>query len=356
MTQFRYLSPDVFQFRKQTLAFLRHLVSLGATVLFTSESTLQAPDDDLQFLSDGIINLAYSGEERTIAVTKFRGSKFRQGTHSMQLTGHGIEVFPRLLPSDYRREFIPEPLASGVPALDEMLHGGLERGTITLMTGPSGTGKTTVGIQFMKEAAGRGERSVVYTFEEEIDLIVHRCESLNIPVKAMVERGTLSLVKIEPLKFTPDEFAKLVRLEVEEHGTRIVMIDSVAGYKLSLSGQDLVSHLHALSKYLQNMGVAVLLVNEVERVTGDFRITDNHISYLADNVVYTRYLERTNTDGVTELRKAIGVLKKRSSDFEKSLRELELTRYGIRVGDPMRNLSSVLSVMPSVNASDHSGS
>ena len=131
--------------------------------------------------------------------------------------------------------------ASGVPTLDEMLHGGLERGTISLITGPSGTGKTTVGLQFMKEAAGRGERSVVYTFEEEVDLIAHRCESINIPVRAMIEKGSLSLVKIEPLKFTPDEFAKLVREEVESRDTRIVMLDSVAGYRLSLAGQDLVT-------------------------------------------------------------------------------------------------------------------
>jgi circadian clock protein KaiC len=352
MTQFRYLSPDVFQFRKQALAFLRYLIGEGATVLFTSEGTVREPDDDLQFISDGIIRLDYEHGERTLAVTKFRGSSFRGGSHSMQLTPKGIEVFPRLLPSAYRRAFVAEPLASGVPALDELLHGGLERGTITIITGPSGTGKTTVGLQFMKEAAGRGERSVVYSFEEEIDLILHRCEGINIPARTMVERGTLSLVKIEPLKFSPDEFAKLVRLEVEQRDTSIVMLDSVAGYRLSLAGSqagagdDLVSHLHALCKYLQNMGVAVLLVNEVERISGDFRITDNHISYLADNVIYMRYLERINPQGAMELRKAIGVLKKRTSDFDKTLREIEITRYGLVVGEPLRGVSGMLSQMP----------
>lgn len=349
MTQFRYLAPDVFQFRKQALSFLRYLVDCGATVLFTSEGTAREPDDDLQFISDGIIYLDYGQGDRTVSVTKFRGSKFRSGSHSLHLGDHGMEVFPRLLPSAYRRTFIPEALASGVPALDELLHGGLERGTISLVTGPSGTGKTTVGLQFMKEAAGRGERSVVYTFEEEIDLILHRCEAINIPARAMIERGTLSLVKIEPLKFTPDEFAKLVRLEIEQQDTRIVMLDSVAGYRLSLTssgGADLVSHLHALCKYLQNMGVAVLLINEVEKVTGDFRVSDNHISYLADNVLYLRYFERINPQGAMELRKAIGVLKKRSSDFDKTLRELEVTRYGLRVSEPMPGLSGMLSQLP----------
>ncbi len=83
-----------------------------------------------------------------------------------------------------------EAISSGVPELDEMLHGGLERGTITIITGPTGVGKSTLGLQFMKEAAGRGERSAVYIFEEREDTLLRRCEAVNIPVRAMKERGT----------------------------------------------------------------------------------------------------------------------------------------------------------------------
>jgi len=76
-----------------------------------------------------------------------------------------MKVFPHLLPEQHLQQFIRETIASGVPELDELLHGGLERGTISILTGPTGVGKTTLGLQFMKEAAGRGERSVVYTFD-----------------------------------------------------------------------------------------------------------------------------------------------------------------------------------------------
>jgi circadian clock protein KaiC len=193
----------------------------------------------------------------------------------------------------------------------------------------------------MKEAAGRGERSVVYTFEESRETLMRRCAAINMPVSAMVERGTLAIVPVEPLRFAADEFAALVRQEVEERDARIVMIDSVSGYRLSMRGQDLVSHLHALCKYLSNMGVTVLLINEVEYLTGDFRITDVGISYLADNVVFLRYLE---IDG--ELRKAIGVIKKRLSDFERTLREVEITRYGIKVGEPLTGLRGILRGVP----------
>jgi len=337
MTQFRFLSPDTFQFRKQVLSFLRFLIEQGATVLFTSEGSASTPDDDLQFMSDGAIHMDFSPDERSITVSKFRGSDFRNGHHSMRLTATGMQVFPRLLPEMYKQEFVSESISSGVPELDEMLHGGLERGTITIITGPSGVGKSTLGLQFMKEAAGRGERSVVYAFEEWQEMLLRRCESVNIPVRTMIERGTLSIVQVEPLHFTPDQFANMVRCEVEQQNASIVMIDSVAGYRLSLRGEDLVTHLHALCKYLQNMGVAVLLINEVEAITGEFKATEVGISYIADNILFLRYLEMHG-----ELRKAIGVLKKRLSNFERTVREMEITRYGIKVGRPLTGLRGIL--------------
>jgi len=343
LTQFRYLAADPFQFRKQVLSFMRFLLEQGATVLFTSEGSKAAPDDDLQFMSDGVIHLNSDiADGRTLSVTKFRGSDFRRGFHSMRLTNKGMEVYPRLQPEVYKREFVTtKAMPSGVPELDELLHGGIEQGTITILTGSTGVGKTTLGLQFMKEAAGRGERSVVYAFEEQEETMLRRGESVNIPARAMRDRGTLAVVPVEPLHFSPDEFANLVRQEVEEKKARIIMIDSVTGYRLSLRGEDLISHLHALCKYLQNMGVTVLLINEVEYITGDFRATDVGMSYLADNIVFLRYLELQG-----EMRKAIGVLKKRLSDFEKTLREIEITRYGIKVGKPLTGLRGILSGTP----------
>jgi circadian clock protein KaiC len=337
MTQMRYLSPDVAQFRKQALSCLRFLIDQGATVLFSSEGSAASPDDDLQFLSDGVLLLEKEEYNRTISVSKFRGSDFHRGVHSMKLFDQGIQVFPRLLPTKFSRPFTWETLSSGIPALDELLYGGVERGTINLITGPSGVGKTTLGLQFMKEAAGRGERSVVFTFEEWQETLLRRCEQINIPVRQMLEHGKLSVQQIEPLHYTADEFANRVRYEVETQGTGMIMIDSISGYRLSLTSGDLVSHLHALCKYLQNMGVAVLLINEVEAITGDFRATEVGVSYLADNIIFLRYLEWSG-----ELRRAIGVLKKRLTGFERSLREIAITRYGIQVGKPLNGLQGIL--------------
>jgi len=343
ITQFRYLNSDVYQYRKQTLSFLRFLVEQGATVMFTSESSSEAPDEDLQFMSDGVINIMRDKIGRFIEVEKLRGTSFQPGNHAIKIDSKGIKVFPRLIPNALRSKYEFEIISSGIPAFDEMLNGGIERGTVTILSGPSGTGKTTIGLQFMKEAAGRGERSVVYTFEEEKELMLQRCDSVNIPARKMIELGSLEIKKVEPLEYSADEFAYIVRKDVEENNTRIVMLDSIAGYKLSLREEDLQSRIHALGKYLQNLGVAVIIINEVEFITGDFRITEVGISHLADNIIFLRYIEIRG-----ELTKAIGILKKRLSVFERSLRELKITKHGIRIGNPLINMRGILRGEPEI--------
>jgi len=331
MTQFRYLANDAFQFRKQALSFLRFLATRGATVLLTSEGTRDAPDDDLRFMSDGVIELESTHDGRAIRVSKFRGSDSRTGAHTVRINNRGLTVFPRLQPDTHGHGAIGESSPSGIATLDQMLSGGLEHGTVTLITGPTGVGKTTLGVVFMKAAAARGERSVVYTFEENPEILLRRCEAMDIPIRAMIERGTLSVISVEPLQFTPDEFAHMVRFQVEDLNSRMVMVDSASGYRLSLRGEDPARYLHALCKYLSNMSVTTLLINELEAITGDFRATEIGISYIADNIIFLRYVEIEGT-----LHKAIGVLKKRLSDFEKSVHRMDLTPHGFEVGEPLR--------------------
>lgn len=341
MTQFRYLAPDTYQFRKQALSFIRYLTEKGATVVFTSEASVEAPDDDLMFLSDGIINLVVKEDAKYVYVSKLRGGDFVSGLHSYIIKQGGVEVYPRLIPESFGIEFSYDILSSGIPEVDELLHGGLERGTITIISGPSGVGKSTFSMIFLKEAAGRGENSVLYAFEETEEKILARCDAVNIPARAMVESGRLKIRRIEPLTLLPDEFANLVRKDVEEGGAKVVMIDSTSGYEVAIGGENPREYLHAVCRYLANMGVMVLLPTEIRDITGNFKISDHHISYLADNIIYLRYLEIKG-----QLKRAIGVLKKRLSNFENTLREYEITKYGIKVGEPLTNLRNILSGTP----------
>lgn len=159
----------------------------------------------------------------------------------------------------------------------------------------------------------------------------------------MMERGTFAFEEIEPLSMSAAEFAQIVRDEVEENDTDVLMIDGVTGYQMSILGEEtnLRNTLHRLCRYLKNMGVTVILVEEIDNITGEFRATEYGNSYLADNIIYLRFLEIRG-----ELRKSIGVLKKRVSDFERTMREFEITNEGIRVGERLTGLRGILSGTP----------
>ncbi|MCO8246273.1 MULTISPECIES: ATPase domain-containing protein [unclassified Haladaptatus] len=344
LTRLRHLTSNDYQFRKQVIAFMHYLKEQGATVLFTSQHSDESSDDDLQYMTDGTIELEHTAHGRTINVPKFRGSSVNEGDHAMRIQDGGIAVYPELTPGEYSNEFELDAISSGVPEVDQLLNGGFERGTITILSGPTGVGKTTVGTQFMKEAAGRGERSVMYMFEETLETFRERSQNINIPVKQMEEQGALTVEEMKPLDCSATEFAYRVRKDVEDNDTSIVMIDGIDGYKLSLRDDDdrvLVRKLHTLCRYLKNMGITVILVDEIDSVTGEFQATEAGISYLADNIVFLRHLEVAG-----EMRKAIGVLKKRTSDFERMLREFQITEHGLKVGEPLDELSGVLSGSP----------
>ncbi|WP_436900276.1 ATPase domain-containing protein [Halovenus halobia] len=343
VTQLRFLTADDYQFRKQIVGFMRFLKAQDATVLFTVQDTESLPTEDLEFITDGTVVLELDQYGRTIRAPKFRGSPTQSGTHTYRITDEGIRVFPALEPGDYTRAFTGEQIPSGIPEVDQLLGGGISRGTVSIFSGPTGVGKTTLGTQFMKEAAGRGERSVIYLFEESRDTFLTRSQAVNIPVEEMLERGTLQVTEVEALEQSPQEFARMVRTEVEDHDTQIVMVDGISGYRLTLQGGEdsMLQRMHALGRYLNNMGVTTLFIDETKTITGEFNATQENISYLADNIVFLRHLEIQG-----ELRKAIGVLKKRTGDFERTLREFNITEHGITVGEPLSGMRNILSGTP----------
>jgi circadian clock protein KaiC len=339
ISQFRYLTEDERTFRKKTISFLRFLKSKGATVVFTSETSSGVTDEDLRYISDGIISLRYR-EKRTLTVTKLRGSAFQGGDHAVKIDSDGMHVYPEMLPREHGMEFTEETVSSGIGELDSLMGGGIERGTTSIITGPSGAGKTTVGTQFMAEAARRDEKSVIYMFEEAKKTLIHRSREIGMPIDSMLGDGNLVIEEVEPLAVSAEEFAHDVLKEVEQGGAQLVMIDGIAGYRMSLlgsEGDELTRKLHALCRCLKNLGVTVVLISETTSIVGKFTATEDNLSYLADNIFFIRYMEETG-----EIRRYAGVLKKRASDFERTVREMRITPEGVEIGEPLTNLKGAL--------------
>ena len=352
ITEFRFLTTDDHQFRTQILGLLDFLKSADATVLMTSQAADDLSDTDLQFLTDAVINLEQTAEVQTVDITKFRGPSARRGPHGYEISESGVEVWPRLVVRDAQTDFPDEKISSGVPELDQLLDGGLDRGTVTFFSGPTGAGKTTTGTRFVQEAAGRGKQSIIFSFEESRRTLFQRSEALNMPISEMVDRGTLDIVEVRPQQYTIDELTNMIQSAVEDDDVELVLIDGSQGFKQNIRGlgDTPTEHLVAIGRYLSEMGVTTLVTNEVHNITGQFRATEERMSNLADNIVFLRHVEYQGSMG-----KVIGVLKMRTSDFEQTLRKLEFTEYGISVGDPLEELQGVLTGTPEWTDSESTG-
>ncbi len=343
LTEFRLLSRDPLRYRRHLLALKGYLLQHRVTTLFLGESARQELDVEVASIVQGVIalNLYKSPNgltRRSVEVEKNRGSGFREGEHALRIVRGGLVVYPRLIALDHSQEFIRALLPGGIPGLDRMLFGGLDRGTSTLVTGNAGVGKTTLGVHFLVQAARAGERCALYTFDEGPAEIIHRCESIGLMVKDLIARDLLVIRKVNPVLLYPDEFVAWVRDEVEAQGTRVVMIDSLNGYRQSMPDESyLIGHMHQLIGYTNRMGVTSLLLNEVSNLTGDFAATQLGLSYLADAVMFLKYYEYGGA-----LHKAIGTLKKRLGNHEKTLRHFDIRPEGIHVGDPLPRLRGIL--------------
>lgn len=347
VTELRHLASDERGFRTQVLGLIDFLKDHEATVVLTSQAASSIPDDDLQFLVDAVISLDVRAERRIIDVPKFRGSAARRGPHTVTISDDGMQVWPTLEPTRHYRDGTLETLSSGVPELDTLLGGGITSGTVTFLSGPTGVGKTTTSLQFITEAARNDVQSVLYSFEESRRTMIDRSESIGIPLRRMIDDGDVVIEEIGTDEITIDEFTHRVRSRVEEEGVEIVAIDGVTGYERAFRGlgdDEPAHHLVKIGRYLRNMNVTGLITNEVHHITGDFRATEQNVSHLADDIIVLRHVEYKG-----ELRKVIGVLKMRTSDFETTLRTLRITGDGISVGEPLSDLRGILTGTPDWN-------
>jgi len=344
ISQFQYIEPSEYQFRKRIIAFTRFLKDRETTV-FATKTPGAKMDEQLRSLSDGVIALGSGAEGRRISVPKHRGVGQQDGSHGLTIQRGGLTVYPALQPESYGRMFNPTQFPSGVDGLDTLLDGGLEQGTVTIISGPSGVGKSTTATEFLHTVATNGEVALAYLFEESLETFTHRSETFGIPITQLRDDSSLIVDAIDPQTLSPEEFAHRVKTHVEEEAAKLVVIDGIEGYKAAIKGGEgtinLRQRLHALTRYLTNMNVTVILIDERHAVTGLPQPTGSNVSYLADNLLFQQYIELEG-----ELQRVVGTLKKRVSGFETTPRRYRITGDGIAVGDPVTDVRGVLEGIP----------
>jgi circadian clock protein KaiC len=348
MSELRMLARDSLRYRRQILSLKQFFEGRDCTTLLLDERFRDNFESQVQTIAHGVICLEvlsrnYGITRRRLEILKVRASSFREGFHDYIIIKGGVRVFPRLVSGEHRGNAVPsDVLPSGIAELDALFNGGVQRGTSTLIAGPTGCGKSTLCAQFAVTAARRGERGAIYTFDETRQSFRDRSHGLGMELDTYLDNRTLHLEQVDPAELSPGEFIDRIRRGVEEKQWRIVVIDSLNGLMNSMSEERAITvQLHEVLSYLNQVGVATFLVLAQYGLLGPAVSSPTDISYLADNVLLLRYFEAAG--GV---RQALSVVKRRSGPHERSIRELSIRHGRVVIGDPLKDFTGVLTGNP----------
>ena len=346
LSEMRLLAREPLRFRRQVLALKQYLAGNRSTVLLLDDK-VGGRDLEIHSIVHGVVSLdhlavEYGAERRRLRVTKLRASKFRGGYHDFTIVTGGLRVFPRLVAAEHRSGFAAGSATSNIEALDRLLGGGLDRGTSTLMIGPAGCGKSTLAAQFAAAGAGRGERTSAFIFDELRETFIGRAAGVGTDMNKFVKKGLIKIQQVDPAELSPGEFAAAVRQAVNDDGARIIIIDSLNGYLNAMPEERFLSvQMHELLTYLNQQGVVTILVMAQHGFLGGSVITPVDVSYLADTVLMLRYFEAHGA-----IHRALLVIKKRTGRHEHTIRELDISSAGLRVGEPLSAFRGVLTGVP----------
>lgn len=346
LSELRLLSSNPLRYRRQILAYKQFFSRRACTVLMLDDRP-DTHDMQIRSIAHGVIGLDQSDSDygigrRRLRVLKYRGVASRDGYHDYKIRHGGVEVFPRLVAAETRVFGKRSLISTGIAALDTQFGGGIETGTSTMLGGPPGTGKSTLAAQFAAAAIARGDKAAMFIFEESTNILLNRCAGIGIDLAGALKSGKITIQQIDPAEMSPGEFTQQVCTSVEDHGAKLIIIDSLNGYLNAMpNDRFLTLHLHELLSYLGQRDVTTIIVGVHQGILGGNMSSAIDASYLADNVLLLRHFEYNG-----EVRQAISVFKKRGSAHERSIREYSISERGIHVGKVLHQFHGVLTGVP----------
>ena len=330
---FHAMAGDIGAFRQFLYGLVRRLTAAAATSIWNAPYTREHAQVEAEFaIADAIVDLDIKQmaerEVRVIQVLKLRGSGYRSGEHTYRISDGGLEVFPRLAEDhvDSRYQLRREHTATGIAALDELLgEGGFWAGATTLIAGPSGIGKTLMGLHFIYHGAQAGEPGILATFHEnetQLERIVSSFGwSVDHPDVHLLSRGVVGM--------NIDEWVYELLELVERTGAKRIVIDSLPD--LEIGAGDPVRFrewVFSVTQRFTRAGISLMFIVEIPELFELHRISDQGISHLADNVILLQYVQ----DG-PELVRALTILKTRAMQHRPIVHRYEITEHGFVLGD-----------------------
>lgn len=334
---------ETAQSAKEFRKFINDLTTLsalmGCTVLLLTNNSRSGAESVEYTMVDGWIQLEMEQRDsramRYLRILKYRGSGFVDGRHAVTIDDAGMHVLPRLeaVVCDRLLPLLPagERLSTGASELDALFGGGVPAATATLLVGPTGVGKTTIGLHFMA-ACSASEPGLIFSFFETEAHLRSKCDALGLRLGALIEAGHIEVERHAPTEQQLDGLAHRLIERVRQRGVKRLLVDGIGGFSQSAADPErLPRFLSALTTVLRSEGVALIYTYEVPQLgQGQSFELPVAVSSVAQNIVFARYVELES-----ELRRVVAVLKVRDSAFEPKIRQFEIGPTGLTIGEPL---------------------
>ena len=315
----------------------------GTVLLLIGEYTPEELRSGIEFsLADGIIQLEYEAREpvdrRWLRIAKMRGGSYRPGKHTFRIGPGGIEVFPRietLIPHVVNA--VSGQVPSGIPGLDGLMSGGAKQGDATLITGPSGVGKTIFGLRWLTQGADLGQRCLYATFQDTADQLVGVAAGFGWDLTSAGAPGSVSVSYVPMGDLDLDVLATAVRSELRAHAPGRIVIDSLSELAFAAREQQrFPAYMRSLVGLVRTAGSSLLVTSETSAHGISANAMDG-LLFLFDNVIELRYIE----DG-SRVGRAVHIAKTRTSWHEMTLNSVSITDRGLVVGNELKGVTGRL--------------
>jgi len=291
---------------------------------------------------------------RKMQIMKLRGQASVPGLHTFRITEAGLQAFSRTLGLLGQRKTFTKVrrLSMGIPALDEMMGGGVPEGDSLLIAGSSGTGKSLIATQFLAAGLRAGEPGIAAVFEERPNEYAARASEFGLDLQTPIADGTLEVIYLRPLDLSVDEMMQEILDAVKRNGAKRLVIDSLAGFEMALAPAfraDFRESLYRMIFALTAIGITILSTLEMPELFTELSFSSYSISFLTDDIIRMRYVE---VDG--QLCQIIMVVKMRRGAHSREIRQYQITPDGIVIGERFRNYIDLITGIPKPLSTLHS--
>ncbi len=339
---------DAGLIRRELFRISAGLKKMGVTALITAERTAEYGDIARygveEFVADNVIILRNTLEEekrrRTVEVLKYRGAPHQKGEFPFTISDQGIEVLP-LSAMELTQKSSNVRLSTGNKELDEMCGGGFYRDSIILVSGATGNGKTLMVTTFLNDGSLRGEKTLVFAFEESREQLLRNAIGWGMDFRKWEEQGRLKIICAYPEILGLEDHLLRMKKEIERFGPTRVAVDSLSAMERVSTGKSFREFVIGLTSFIKERETAGLFTATTTSLMGGTSVTEAHISTITDSIILMRYVELMG-----EMRRGLTVLKMRGSWHDKAIREYEIDDAGMHIGKAFKNVGGILAGTP----------